>query len=152
MDTINVEEMTRVVKHVLDDLGLRLYDINYNEVSRTVRVYIDKEGGAVTISDCKRVSNILAREFNTMETVNSSITLEVSSPGIERSLTRPEHFAWAAGKCVEIDTGDAKIKGYIRDTKKDGVIIAIKSGEQFIPFQKIIKAKLAEEIRYDKRR
>jgi ribosome maturation factor RimP len=82
----------------------------------------------------------------------SSYALEISSPGIGRRLSRPEHYSWAIGKLVEIDSGDKKTQGYIRDVKKDGVVIATDSGEVLFTYKSIVRAKLVEELLYDKRR
>lgn len=152
MNNVNIEAITDRVRYLLEDLGMRLYDLHYNHVSKTLRVFIDREKGGITIKDCQKVSKILSRDLDNTDLFSSSYTLEVSSPGIERYLKRPEHYAWAAGKHVEIDVGDKKITGFIRGIEKSGVVIATNSGEELIPFNRIVKARVVEEISYGKRR
>src|SRR3954465_161815 len=62
-----------------------------------VRVYIDREQGGVDLALCERVSRELA-------SVREKYSLEVSSPGLERPLTRPAHFERAVGKTVAVRT------------------------------------------------
>jgi len=151
-DNFDLEKIANIVKNILDDLGLRLYDLHFNHVSKTLRVFVDRKDGTITVSDCKKVSNIISKEIDEEEIMPFSYTLEVSSPGIERPLKRPEHYLWAIGKFVEIDTGSEKIKGYIRNTQRDGVIVATERGENVISYASIVKAKVVEDVEYGKRR
>jgi ribosome maturation factor RimP len=151
IDNIDLEKVSNIVRELLEDLGFRLYDINFNEVSRTLRAFIDKEGRSVTVNDCKRVSNLISGKLDELDYFDFRYTLEVSSPGIERQLKRPEHYKWAMGKVVEIDIGDKKIRGYLRKVQKNGIVIGTKSGEDTIPYASIHKAKVVEEILYGKR-
>ncbi len=148
----NVEEISNLIHKALDELGLRLYDIHFNKVSRTLRVFIDKEKKGITVEDCRKVSTMISKMIDDSDVVTFPYTLEVSSPGIERSLKRPEHYRWAMGKLVEIDIGDKKIKGYIRSIKDNGVVVATDLGEDLVPYSTVIKAKVVEDIEYGKRR
>ena len=68
--------------------------------SGVVRVYIDREQGGVDIELCQRVSRELA-------TVREKFALEVSSPGLDRPLTRPAHFQKVQGQTVAIELVEA---------------------------------------------
>ncbi len=151
-DYIDVDKISSIIRNVLDDLGLRFYDMHFNKVSKMLRVFIDRDKGAITVEDCRKVSKLISRKIDSDQIIIFPYTLEVSSPGIERSLKRPEHYQWAAGKLVEIDVGERKIKGYIRDTEKDGVIVATDVGENLVPYSSIVKAKVVEDLEYGKRR
>jgi ribosome maturation factor RimP len=78
-------------------------------------------------------------------------TLEVSSPGIERPLKKLEHYTWATGKVVEIDTGTERIKGFLRGAREEGIVIALGRDEKLIPYGSIKKARVIEEISHGKR-
>jgi ribosome maturation factor RimP len=134
------------------EAGLRLYDLEYNDVSRVLRVFIDKEKGGVTIKDCQNTSNAISRALDATEIMKSHYTLEVSSPGIERPLRKLEHFSWATGNVVEIDTGTERIKGFLRGTQNEGVIIALGTDEKIIPYCSIKKARVIEETSHGKRK
>lgn len=148
---VDLTELSEMIKEVVEDMELRFYDFEFNNVSRTLRVYIDKEKGGVTISDCQRISNALSRVLDASELMNFPYTLEVSSPGIGRLLKKPEHYSWAIGNVVEIDTGAEKITGFLRGTRKDGIVVAVGTDENLIPYRSIKKARIVEEISHGKR-
>jgi ribosome maturation factor RimP len=76
--------------------------------SRLLRVYIDKPGG-VTHGDCELVSERLGKLLDQEDAVpgEGGYTLEVSSPGIERKLTRPRDFERAIGQKIRLTVRDA---------------------------------------------
>lgn len=147
-----LSEIVELVRHIVDEFELRFYDLHFNEVNSSFRIFIDREDGTVSVDDCKKVSKSIARAMDQSDLVTFAYILEVSSPGIARHLTRPEHFVWAQGKIVEIDTGDRKIRGYLRQTKQDGVLIATDDGESAVPYSSVVRAKVVEELDYGKRR
>jgi ribosome maturation factor RimP len=149
---IGLSEIVELIEQILDENELRFYDLHFNEVTRTFRLFIDREDGTVSIEDCKRISRAVARTLDHTDLVPFAYSLEVSSPGIERSLTKPEHFVWAQGKMVEIDTGQRKVKGYLRFAKKEGVVIATDVGESIVPYSSVVRAKVVEDLDYGKRR
>ena len=149
---IDLDRVTSIVQNILDNFGMRLYDLQCNEVSHIIRVFIDRKEGGITVKDCKNVSPIISKALDEAEVVTYTYTLEVSSPGIDRHLKHPEHYQWAVGKLIELDVGSKKIKGYLRSTAQDGIVIATDQGENHIPYTSIVKAKVAEELEYGKRR
>ena len=151
MKAFEKEVLLQTIKGILQDKDLRLYDFDFNEVAKILRVYIDREG-SVTISDCQRISSALSQELDKLDLIRHNYTLEVSSPGINRPLKRPDHFRWALGKQVEIDLADSKILGFLRNVDENGIVVATPAGETTIPFPVITRAKVLEEINYDKRR
>ncbi len=149
---MNLDLITEKVNLILSDMNLRLYDIQFNKVSKTLRIIIDRKDSAVTIKDCETVSNAISRELDNNNLIDFPYTLEVSSPGIERPLSRPEHFKWALGKFIEVVLSDNRVCGHIREARNDGVLLALKSGEVLIPYHKILRAKTLEEFYNGKRR
>ncbi len=152
MYKIDLQRIETMIKEIVEPLDFRLYDLQFNEVSRTLKVFIDREQGGITIKDCEKVSNALSETLDNSNIIDFQYTLEVSSPGIERNLTRPEHFQWARGKMAEITLKDKRIKGYIREADQNSVRIVQAAEEVIIKFDEIIKAKITEEIDYGKRR
>ena len=142
---LDLKQIALVINEIVNDIGLRFYDFEYNDVSRTLRVYIDKEKGNVTIGDCQKTSNVISRELDEKDLLNFPYTLEVSSPGVERALKKPEHFTWAIGNVVEVDTGNEKIRGYLRGTENNAVIVASGNEERIIPYASIKRANVVEE-------
>jgi ribosome maturation factor RimP len=151
-NNINLKGIIDLIKDILDEYELRFYDLHFNEVTKTFRLFIDRADGAVNIEDCKMVSRAVSRELDHSDLINFTYGLEVSSPGVERPLTKPDHFIWAQGKMVEIDTKERKIKGYLRYAKKQGIVVATDSGESIVPYSSVVKAKVVEDLDYGKRR
>jgi len=151
MNNLDLEKISNTIKEILENLELRFYDFQYNSVSKILRIFIDKEGG-VTIDDCKKTSMKISEILDNLDLIVSPYTLEVSSPGIERELKRPEHYKWAVGKFAEVILKDQRIRGYIRNAEESGVIIAASGAESLIPYSSILRAKVIEEIEYGKRR
>ena len=94
---------------LVENEGLELVDIELRHEGsrggRVLRLYLDKAGGP-TVDDLSRVSRQLSELLDSREVVAGTYTLEVSSPGINRPLKRPEHFARFIGKRVRIRTRD----------------------------------------------
>lgn len=87
-----------------DVYGLDLFDV---EVSRhwKIELFVDKEGGfepgqGVTIDECAEVSRYVEALLDTDDDVPESYTIEVSSPGVERKLTKPRHWGKVVGRTV----------------------------------------------------
>ncbi len=115
---------------------------------RYLRVFIDKMGG-VTIDDCADVSQALNALLDKHDPVEENYILEVSSPGVERPLKKPEHFVRFKGKLAQIKLyfpidGNKLIEGNIVDYRDGDVIVALRDGKDNIeiPFDKIASAKL----------
>lgn len=96
-----VAAVTAIAKPIADELGLRLWDVRFVKEGANwyLRIFIDKEGG-VGIDDCVAMSHALDKPLDEADPIEQSYCLEVSSPGIERELTRPEHFEAYLGSNV----------------------------------------------------
>lgn len=98
--------LEREAAPVCEKNGVYIYDTEYKKEggSYVLRLYIDKDGG-VTIEDCENVS----RELNPildekLGFISEPYMFEVSSPGMDRRLTRDWHFEKAVGKNVDVKT------------------------------------------------
>ena len=122
-----------------------------------VRVYIDREGG-VTISDCTLVSRALSLLLDEADPFPGRYLLEVSSPGNDRPLAKPEHFARFTGKSARIQCrsseGEKKTyTGTIQSCINDVLILSTDEGEQSIELSNILKAHLTGiEYKIDKKK
>ena len=132
-------KLNEVIKNIVEDNGCELYDIGISEEgdNKFFRVYITKPGG-VTLSDCTTINNLLSPIFDIEEPLNDKYFLEISSPGIERKLTKKEHFSKSIGENVKITTNEGKkIKGMLKSF--DGETVEI--GKEKVSFNDIKKAK-----------
>lgn len=98
----SVADVCRVLAQPLaQQLGLTLWDVRFLKEGATwyLRIFIDKEGG-VTLDDCVAMTHLIDPVLDREDPIPQSYCLEVSSPGIERELTRPEHFEQYLGRPV----------------------------------------------------
>jgi len=101
------EELTRRLQALLGEEMFDLWDLDLaSQSGRTVvRISLDRPTG-VTIADCAYWNKKIGRYLEAENVVPGSYVLEVGSPGIERSLSRPEHFARFVGRSVEVRLHD----------------------------------------------
>lgn len=128
---------------IISQCGVKLYDSELtSQNSRTIyRVYIIKDGG-VSLEDCEKVSRVLSPIFDVMAPVEGEYFLEVSSPGLERKLSKIEHFALSLGKEAKITLNDKSV--FIgKIISVDGEIITFSNddGKSKFSFNEIKKAK-----------
>ncbi len=113
-----------------------------NEDNNTIfRVYITKEAG-VTLDLCAEISHELSVFFDVNPPIHGAYFLEVSSPGIERKLEKPNHFISAIGERVKfkINGGD-KERGLIKSADEKGFSIEKKGEDIRFEYCNISKAK-----------
>ena len=102
---------------------------------------------AVSVDDCAEVSRTVSALLDVEELIAGSYTLEVSSPGIDRPLTRPEHFARFAGFEAKLETrfpldGRKRFTGRLLGLEGERVRIATAEGEMALPLADVQRAKL----------
>jgi ribosome maturation factor RimP len=89
--------------------GMEIIDIEFRREGgrggRVLRLFLDKEGGP-NMGELSEVSRELSEILDAEDTVDGAYTLEVSSPGINRPLKRPEHFVRFIGKNIRVRTRD----------------------------------------------
>lgn len=115
----------------------------------TLQVMIDrKDGKNITVDDCAKVSRALSDMLDDKDPIESQYSLEVSSPGIDRPLTKPEHFKRFAGYEAKVETSceiekRKRFKGKIISIDDKGVIsFEMDDNVYAIPFADVAKAKI----------
>lgn len=128
--------------------GMEIVDIELrpegSRSGRVLRLYLDKSGGP-TMEDLSRVSRELSALLDAHDIVAGAYTLEVSSPGINRPLTRPEHFQRFVGKRIRVRTrelvqGRRSFLGPLLDVSADYIVISQDGKPCEIPFRVIEKS------------
>lgn len=144
-----VRELAEPVCHVE---GLELIHVEYQrEVGgRVLRLYVDKPGG-VTLGDCSSLSSQLGDIFDLKLETEDAYTLEVSSPGIDRPVSRLSDFEKFKGALAKIQItrpidGQKKFKGILSGVIDAKIQLKTENELVAIPFQDIIKARL---VNYD---
>ncbi len=109
------------------ELGLTLWDVQFVKEGADwyLRLFIDKEGG-VTIDDCVDMTHAINPVLDKEDPIPQEYLLEVSSPGIDRKLTRPGHFAAYVGKPVRaklirpLENGERELCGILLRAEDSG--------------------------------
>jgi len=141
-----------LLERTLPPLGYELVELEMSGRGKLVRVFIDRPNG-VDVEDCARVSDHLTRLF-AVENVDFD-RLEVSSPGLDRPLTKLADFARFAGQearftlAAPVD-GAKRIKGIVRGTEGDSVLVETAAGVRAFPFGTIGRARLVPRIDWRK--
>jgi ribosome maturation factor RimP len=137
------------------ELGLELLDIEYRREGRgtVLRLLIDKSGGGVTLDELTAVSRQVSDVLDVRDdAVSGSYTLELSSPGINRPLTRPSHFPPFVGKRVHVKTRKAigerhSFRGVLTAAGPDSITVTSDDSESHdIPFDAIARANYQHEF------
>ncbi len=139
-----------ILERTLPAMGYELVDWDMSARSGLMRVFIDKPKG-VDVEDCARVSNHLTHLFS-VEGVDFD-RLEVSSPGLDRSLKKAADFTRFAGEEVRLTLveriGNSKrLKGVLRGVEGDAVVVDTETGSKSIPLANIDKARLVPRIEW----
>jgi ribosome maturation factor RimP len=160
----SIEERVRgLAERVTMERGLELVhaEVAGPEGKPILRIYIDKPGG-VTHEDCSEVSLHLGTVLDVEDFIHSAYTLEVSSPGLERGLYKPQDYERFSGRMAKMKSrvainGQRNFRGRILALEGGKVIFEDKtSGRVTVPFEHIVKANLEldveEEFRLAKER
>jgi len=96
---VDLKQIEAIAERVAGSEGLFLLDVELkgSRSNQLLRVYIDKPGG-VSHGDCQAVSEQLGVILDVEDLIPGSYTLEVSSPGLDRKLSRPRDFAYFVGR------------------------------------------------------
>lgn len=125
-----------LVAPMAEALGLQIYDIDYS--GGTLRVVLDTPPGqpaGVSLDDLSLVTRQLGRELDHSDPVPGRYTLEVTSPGLERTMRRPEHFAREVGKTVNVRlhapvNGSRRIQGQL--VAATATSITVRDGDSLV--------------------
>lgn len=129
---------TQIAK-IIEANGADLYDTEVvTEFDETIfRVLITKIGG-VDIDLCATISNELSPFLDVHPPMNGHYRLEVSSPGIERKLSKPVHFKNAIGEKVKLKiVGGEKCKGVLRSADNEGIVLETKQGDESYKYSEL---------------
>jgi len=152
----NLKKMIARTRDLLDPLceaeGMELVHIECQREAggRILRLYIDKPGG-VTLDDCIHVSRQSSDMIDVYLEDTGPFNLEVSSPGQNRPLGKKRDFDRFKGNRVNIRTassigGKKKINGVLLGISEGVVKVSIDDQIVDIPYDEIVKARLAENI------
>lgn len=136
--------------------GLELVDVEFirEQAGWILRLFIDKPGGRVGLDECSAISRAMDPVLDLEDFIPHEYSLEVSSPGLNRPLRKPEHFQKAVGQKVKVKTfgpiGDPPRKnfsGVLKAVEESQVTVEVEGAGDFaIPLRDIAKANLEFEF------
>jgi ribosome maturation factor RimP len=141
-------DLAGLIEKTFQGLGYELVDLELSNRGRFLRVFIDKEGG-INVDDCAAASNQLSRLF-AVEGVDYD-RLEVSSPGLDRPLKRPQDFERFAGERAQVKirvpiNGRRKFEGVLRNVGENGFELDADGDVVAIAFADVEKARLVPNL------
>ena len=146
------EQVASLVSKELATLGYELVklDVSSRGKKHILRIFIDDADKGITINDCVRVSKALGLALDGEDLIKGSYNLEISTPGMNRILTKREHFLRFTGKTARVQymtRGGEKesLIGEIAGIEDDYVILSTDESENRIEFETIMKANLYGE-------
>jgi ribosome maturation factor RimP len=169
MTAIGTEPIADRARRVLDPVvtrdGFELVDVEWAREGHSwvLRVYVDRPGG-VTIDHCQELSRTIEPILDVEDFIEPAYSLEVSSPGVDRPLRKPEHFERFAGQRAHVKTygpieesapGQGPRKnwtGTLRGFVDGNVELDVDGTLHRIPLAKIAKANLEYDFDADLRR
>jgi len=145
---LSVRKLNELMQPLVEELGYEFVGLEYNSNPKhaVLRIYIDHERG-IGIDDCEVVSRETAALLDVKDPIRSQYNLEVSSPGLDRPLSRSEHYREFIGFAVQINVfapldGRRKFSGPILNADEKSVTIDQDGSEVTLEIDNIVKARL----------
>ena len=125
------EKIESLTAKTINDLGYELYDVEYVKEGKDyfLRLYIDSEKG-IDLNDCEKVSDSITELLDKEDYIKEQYFLEVSSPGIERTLRKEKHLTANIGNEIQIKLfkpfeGQKQYKGILKSFNNESITIII---------------------------
>ena len=141
--------LSKLIEPVVQELGCELWGIEKLQQGRQVvlKIYIESADG-INVDDCARVSRQVSAILDVEDPIPGEYMLEVSSPGVERRLFKPEHFNVCKGEKVQITLrqafdGRRKFKGLLSGLEDEEVVIRVDDAQEIVlPMDSIERARV----------
>ena len=143
-------KIAHVVEPIAADLGYELVRVKVSGLNgMTVQIMAERPDGTMSVEDCERLSRDVSPAMDVADPIDREYHLEISSPGIDRPLTRAKDFETWAGYEAKIETehtldGRKRFRGVLIGVQggEAGIRLSHESGEAWLPLDAIAEAKL----------
>ena len=149
--SVTREQLIGLLEPAVEALGYELSDLELNigHGRGLVRLFIDSEQG-ITLDDCESVSRQVSGVLDVEDPITGDYNLEVSSPGADRKLVKPEHFDRFAGNVVKVRlrrlvNGRRRIKGQLLGREDDVIRLRLEDKDLTIAIEEIEVARLVPD-------
>lgn len=144
-------ELAELLEPTVEGLGYELTDLEAKLAggSGVVRVFIDKPGG-VDLTDCEQVSLAVSALLDVEDPIPGNYELEVSSPGLNRKLTKVTHFQRFMGETVKVQTrfpidGRKRFRGKLTSANEEIIEVEVDGKPYALPLATIDIARLVPD-------
>ena len=142
-------EIARIIEPSLEAMGYRLVRIAFvGARAATLQIMVERaDEAAMTVEDCAEISRTVSALLDVADPIAGAYTLEISSPGIDRPLVRPEDYERFAGFEAKVELaqpldGRKRFRGRLLGRTDRGARLLAETGEVLLPFDTIQRAKL----------
>jgi ribosome maturation factor RimP len=142
------DELAKLLEPAVERLGYELSDLEVKLGGKNgvVRVFIDKADG-IGLDDCEAVSRAVSALLDVEDPLPGHYNLEVSSPGMDRKLTKMAHFKRFMGKTVKVQMrlpieGRKRFRGRLLSTDDENIVIDVDGESHTLPLATIDTARL----------
>ncbi|MDH3549320.1 MAG: ribosome maturation factor RimP [Gammaproteobacteria bacterium] len=144
--------MAKLLEPTVERLGYELVDLEARLGGKggLVRVFIDKPGG-IDLDDCETVSRAVSALLDVEDPVPDNYNLEVSSPGLDRKLTKVEHFQRFEGETVKVQmripiAGRRRFRGTLVSSDDENIVVDVDGESHSLPLKTIDTARLVPAV------
>lgn len=145
------DELATLLEPTVERLGYELTDLEarIGGKSGLIRLFIDKPGG-VGLEDCEKVSRAVSALLAVEDPVPGNYDLEVSSPGLDRKLTKVEHFQRFMGQTVKVKTrfpveGRRRFRGELLSVDEEKIVVEVDGESHSLALAAIDTARLVPD-------
>ncbi len=142
--------LSEMIEPIVEGLGYEVVRITtIGETNPTLQIMIEHKDyeKELTVDDCAKVSRAVSAELDEKDPIENKYKLEVSSPGIDRPLTKLEHFKRYVGEVIKLETAELienrkRFKGKIKEVNGEEIVVEDEEVCYQIPFSQVNKAKM----------
>ena len=137
-----------IVRPLVEKMGFVLVRLRYGGATRkTLQIMAERPDGSMEVEDCAEISRAVSAALDVDDPLDGSYSLEVSSPGIDRPLTRLSDFEAFAGKRAKIQLlsqidGRSRFKGVVKGVAESQILFETPEGTIELPFDSLSSASL----------
>ena len=146
------DELVELLEPAVKALGYELADLeaHLGGPNGVLRLFIDGDAG-ITLEDCELVSRQISSVLDVADRIGGNYRLEVSSPGLDRRLSKQEHYEKYAGSLIKLRLkrlvqGRRRLKGLLLSRDSEHVFLRIGDKDISIPLAEIETARLVPDL------
>ena len=144
--------MINLLEPVVEQLGFELADVELRLGGQDglLRLYIDQDGG-IDVEDCQSVSRQVSAILDVEDPLPGKYTLEVSSPGLDRTLTKPAHFQRFMGEDIRVKLrfpleGRRNFRGALKSADEENIEVEVDGESHSLALATIESARLVPSL------